>query len=223
MHNAYMQAIQRFEGFQTRAQWDYAQNTNGYGTKAHYAGEEISEPEAQRRFAAEIAQARLFVERHSAGWDDGTKAALTSLTFNAGTRWAADGLGDAVRAKDIAAVKEKFLAYTKAGGVDLPGLVKRRLEEVAWIGNPQAVEAPAAALAAHSHRGSPPTAETTAVQTADAVPIDYGQLAAAAPTAAMQQQTQAPASPMPSIESQAREALAHSLMMLLLELKLDAR
>lgn len=135
MHHSYLDAIKSFEGFTPKAQWDYAQFSNGYGTKALYAGEAISPEEAERRFAAEIAAARSIVEKHAAGWDEGTKAALTSLTFNAGSRWVTSGLGDAVRGQDIEAVRERFLQYTKAGGEVLPGLVRRRLAEFDWIGS----------------------------------------------------------------------------------------
>lgn len=161
MRAIYLDAIKSFEGFTRHAKWDYAQNTNGFGTKALYANEKIDEAEANRRFAAEIEQARQFVEKHSAGWDEGTKAALTSLTFNAGTRWASSGLGDAVRNFDVDAVREKFLSYTKAGGQDLPGLVRRRFAEASWIGTPSAgaIEAAPAVASdgANRHRGvSPP-------------------------------------------------------------------
>lgn len=135
MHHSYLDAIKSFEGYTPKAEWDYAQFTNGYGTKALHAGEAISPEEAERRFAAEIAVARGIVEKHAAGWDEGTKAALTSLTFNAGSRWTQSGLGEAVRNQDIEAVKERFLQYTKAGGEVLPGLLRRRLAEVDWIGS----------------------------------------------------------------------------------------
>jgi len=158
MQHNYLEAIKSFEGFTPKAQWDYAQFSNGYGTKALYAGEAITPDEAERRFAAEIAAARTIVEKHAAGWDEGTKAALTSLTFNAGSRWVTSGLGEAVRSQDVEAVKEKFLQYTKAGGEVLPGLVRRRLAEFDWIGNgaaPAGAPAGAAGLAAAA---TPPSA-----------------------------------------------------------------
>ena len=154
MHHSYLDAIKSFEGFTPKAQWDYAQFSNGYGTKALYAGEAISPEEAERRFAAEIATARSIVEKHAAGWDEGTKAALTSLTFNAGTRWVTSGLGDAVRSQDIEAVRERFLQYTKACGEVLPGLVRRRLAEFDWIGNGGA-GAPQGAVASAATPASP--------------------------------------------------------------------
>lgn len=135
MHQTYLDAIKVFEGFTRQAKWDYAQHSNGYGTKALYPGEVISPEEAEKRFAAEIAAARAIVERHAHKWDEGTKAALTSLTFNTGTRWISSGLGDAVRSGDIAGLRERFVKYSTAQGEVLPGLVKRRLAELAWIGD----------------------------------------------------------------------------------------
>jgi GH24 family phage-related lysozyme (muramidase) len=132
---SYLSAIKTFEGFTPQAKWDYAQHSNGYGTKALYPGEAISPEEADKRFVAEIKIARDIVEKHAQGWDEGTKAALTSLTFNAGTRWISGGLGDAVRKGDIEGVRERFVQYSKAQGEVLPGLLKRRLAELDWIGS----------------------------------------------------------------------------------------
>lgn len=170
MHHNYLDAIKSFEGFTGKAQWDYAQHSNGYGTKALYPGEAITPAEAERRFAAEIAAARSIVEKHAAGWDEGTKAALTSLTFNAGTRWITSGLGEAVRSQDVDAVKERFAQYTKAGGEVLPGLVRRRLAELDWIGNGAAASgAPAASPMAPMAQ---PSAASIQAATLDVAPSD---------------------------------------------------
>ena len=141
MHPVYMNSIKCFEGYTQRATWDYAQHSNGYGTKALYPGEKISSDEAERRFEAEIAEARQIVDKNTEGWDEGTKAALTSLTFNAGSRWINSGLGDAVRSHDVEAVRTRFVEYNKAQGQVLPGLVNRRLAEVDWIGQIAPTEA----------------------------------------------------------------------------------
>ena len=134
MDARYLDLIKRFEGYQAEAKWDYAQFTNGYGTKAAYAGEVIGRQEAERRFNDELATAAALVDRFAQGLDDGTRAALTSLTFNAGTKWMRSGLGAAVREGDLDRARQIFVQYTKAGGVDLPGLTNRRLEEVTWFG-----------------------------------------------------------------------------------------
>jgi lysozyme len=138
MNSLYLNSIRTFEGFTPQAQWDYAQHSNGYGTRALYPGEVIDRAEAERRFQSEIASARAVVERHAANADEGTKAALTSLTFNAGEKWTHDGLGDAVRRGDMDAVRSLFVEYNKAGGKLLAGLAARRAAEAEWIGSPQA-------------------------------------------------------------------------------------
>lgn len=134
MNSSYLQAIKSFEGFTRTAKWDYAQYSNGYGTKAKYEGEVIDEAEAERRFAAELSQSLALVDKFAPGLDEGTKAALVSLTFNAGTGWMKSGLGNAVAAGDLQAVRERFVMYDKAGGAVLPGLAKRRAAEAEWIG-----------------------------------------------------------------------------------------
>lgn len=140
----YQDVIKQFEGFAPVAKWDYAQHTNGYGTKAEFAGERITPEVAEVRFQRELASAREIVEKHAGHLDEGARAALTSLTFNAGDKWVRSGLGEAIRNNDIEKAKEIFLKYTKAGGEELPGLVKRRFEELTWFG----AHGPAAAIEA---------------------------------------------------------------------------
>ena len=130
----YMNAIKSFEGFSSKGTWDYSQFTSGFGTKAKYAGETIDRVEADRRFSAEIDEAGRLVDHFSAGLNDGTRAALTSLTFNAGTAWMKGKLGQAVASRDLAQVKELLLNYNTAGGQVLDGLTQRRMAEAAWIG-----------------------------------------------------------------------------------------
>ncbi len=135
MNSFYLNSIKSFEGFTPQAKFDYAQFSNGYGTRAKYVGEVIDKSEAERRFKSEITQARRIVDRHASHLDEGTKAALTSLTFNAGTSWIKDGLGAAIKSGDLQKARELFVQYNKAGGQVLAGLQRRRLEEVSWIGS----------------------------------------------------------------------------------------
>lgn len=129
----YLDAIKSFEGFTPRAKWDYAQSSNGYGTKALHEGEIIDRAEAERRFKAEIKAAYDIVDRFAPNLDDGSKAALTSLTYNAGTAWTKSGLGNAIRSGDIETAKNIFQQYNKAGGEVLSGLQARRDAEMAWF------------------------------------------------------------------------------------------
>lgn len=148
-----LEAIRRFEGFREQARWDYAQHTNGYGTRALHPGEVIDKPEAERRFAAEIDRAMRAVERFAPGLDQGSLAALTSLTFNAGPGWMRSGLGDAVKAGDLDGAREILMQYVHAGGQRLAGLVARREIEAQWLGAGPPASSPVDA--AHPQGDSP--------------------------------------------------------------------
>lgn len=163
MHSFYLDSIRQFEGFTARATSDYAQISNGYGTKALYPGEVIDRAEAERRFQAEIGQARNIVDKAAPHVDEGTKAALTSLTYNAGTAWIKSGLGDAVRRGALEEVREIFQKYNKAGGEVLPGLVRRRATEAEWIGQPQ--------LVAQASLDKSPTAQKVLAEEEAQVPL----------------------------------------------------
>lgn len=156
MHSFYLDQIRTFEGYTPRATWDYAQLSNGYGTRARYAGEVIDRAEAERRFQAEVGKARAIVEKAAPHVDEGTKAALTSLTYNAGTAWIDGGLGDAIRRGDLEAARAIFQQYNKAGGEVLPGLVSRRAQEALWIGNPETVTGTSAVGGAGESAPLPP-------------------------------------------------------------------
>lgn len=186
MNPVYLDTIRRFEGFTDRAQWDYAQHTNGYGTRALYPGEVIDKAEAERRFQSEIADARKVVDRFAPNADEGTKAALTSLTFNAGTTWTKSGLGEAVRAGDLDTARTLFQQYTKAGGETLSGLVARRMAEAAWIGSGVTPDAAASAIiqgaTAAAAAGTSPPAPTAATAPAGAQVPTVLDTTAAAPS-----------------------------------------
>ena len=152
----YLNSIVGFEGFTPKATWDYKQWTNGYGTRARFPGEVISEAEAKRRYQDEISSAERQVDGLGVPLDPGKKAALTSLTYNAGPKWMESGLGQAVKAGDWNTAKQRFLQYTKADGQTLPGLVKRRMAEASWLG------------------GEPPQAPTSAAQNGAPMPTNTG-------------------------------------------------
>lgn len=130
---SYIEEIKKSEGFTPRAAWDYKQHSIGYGTRGK-PGETIDKAEADRRLNDELGKAAAIVDKFAPGLDEGTRAALVSLTFNAGDDWTRQGLGKAIKAGDLARAKSLFVEYKKAGGETLPGLVARRQREVQWIG-----------------------------------------------------------------------------------------
>ncbi len=129
----YVDAIKDFEGYSPKAQWDYKQYTNGYGTKATHAGEVIDRETAEQRLNDEVSKAAGYVDKAFPELPPGVRAALTSLTYNAGPGWINQGLGKAVGAGDWEAARNGLLQYNRAGGQVLPGLVSRRGTEATWF------------------------------------------------------------------------------------------
>jgi len=147
----YLGAIKGFEGYAPTASWDYKQHSSGYGTRAQ-PGDDNIPPEQlkavhEQRFSEEVAKAAAHVDSVNPNLPAGARAALISLTYNAGPGWSQSGLGEMVRAGDLEGAATRFLQYNKAGGEVNPGLVARRQKEVAWFGGGQPQPAPASPAA----------------------------------------------------------------------------
>ena len=134
----YIDAIKASEGYAPKAAWDYKQYSSGYGTKAQPGDENIPPDQLkavyEQRFSDEIAKAAAHVDSVNPNLPAGARAALISLTYNAGPGWSQSGLGDLIRSGDLEGARERFQQYNKAGGEVDPGLVARRGREAAWFG-----------------------------------------------------------------------------------------
>lgn len=151
---------------ESKAQWDFQQHTNGFGTKAKNEGEIINTDEAHRRFGDSWTKAENQVDQFKPGLPAGPRAALTSLTFNSGTKWMDSGLGVAVQSDDAEKAKELFTQYNKVKDKSgeyytHAGLKERRAKEANWFddvtptmgGMPQA---PNDKLTGQMNLGGPP-------------------------------------------------------------------
>jgi lysozyme len=150
LDQSFLDAIKGFEGYSAAPAWDYKQSSSGYGTKAQPGDESIPPDQLkgvhEQRFQDEIGKAAASVDAFNPNLPSGVRAALSSLTYNAGPGWQQSGLGEAVRAGDYDKAREIFLQYNKAGGEVNPGLVARRQKEAAWFsGQPQPAQAAPAA------------------------------------------------------------------------------
>lgn len=146
----YLDQIKGFEGYNPSGAWDYKQYSSGYGTKVQPGDENIPADQRQavyeQRFQNEIGKAAASVDAFNPNLPPGVRAALTSLTYNAGPGWQQSGLGQAIKAGDFEAAKAIFPQYNKAGGEVNPGLVARRAKELVWWGGqPEAQPATPAA------------------------------------------------------------------------------
>ena len=150
LDQSYLDAIKGFEGYSPNAQWDYKQNSSGYGTRAQPGDENIPADQLksvhEQRFQDEVGKAAASVDAFNPNLPSGVRAALTSLTYNAGPGWQQSGLGAAVQSGDYDKAQQIFLQYNKAGGEVNPGLVARRQKEAAWFSgqpSPQPAAVPA--------------------------------------------------------------------------------
>jgi lysozyme len=142
----YIDAIKSIEGYAPTASWDYKQYSSGYGTKAQPGDENIPPDQLknvyEQRFQDELAQAAAHVDSVNPNLPPGPRAALTSLTYNAGPGWSQSGLGDLVRRGDLEGAAARMQQYNQAGGEVNPGLVARRAKEATWFSqSPQATPA----------------------------------------------------------------------------------
>jgi len=127
--------VKGFEGFNPNAYGDYKQTSVGYGTKGK-EGEVLTEAQATDRLNTELLGHAKRIEE--AAKLKGVKLnqnqfnALTSFDFNTG-RGAdlIERFGD--KPEELVS---KMQEYTKAGGKELPGLVKRRGVEAALFLTP---------------------------------------------------------------------------------------
>jgi lysozyme len=128
-----IEAVKRFEGFQSRPYWDYRQFTSGYGTRASSPGEVIDRQTAESRLQDALAAAAGQVDARFPNLPGGVRNALTSLTFNAGPSWMNGGLGQAIASGDMDRARTLFQQYNHAGGQVNPGLTQRRMAEASWF------------------------------------------------------------------------------------------
>lgn len=121
--------VKELEGFNPKAYGDYKQTSIGYGTRAKKGETSISKEEADRRLRSELAVSRNRVlehaKKHGYDFSENQVNALTSFDYNTGRLEQLTNNGT----RPIEVIAERIPLYKKAGGKDLPGLVKRRRTE----------------------------------------------------------------------------------------------
>lgn len=130
--------IKEFEGLRLAAYWDSTGKvwTIGYG---HTGGvkktDVITEEQAEEFLRKDLESAEKDVSKYSKyNFNQNEFDALVSFTFNCGGGNLAKLTDNGNRSK--ATIAEKLLLYTKSGGVELIGLVRRRKAEQALFKKP---------------------------------------------------------------------------------------
>ena len=121
--------VKDMESFIPKAYGDYKQSSVGYGTRAKHDDEVLTKGEADTRLREELTMHAERIDRSAlktgVKLTPGQRNALISFDFNTGRGGylLEDSQGD------LTEVRRRMLLYTKAGGKELPGLVKRRKRE----------------------------------------------------------------------------------------------
>jgi GH24 family phage-related lysozyme (muramidase) len=121
--------VKQFEGFNEQAYGDYSQMSIGYGTKATQGETSITEQEAEQRLVSELKSHEdrvvKIAKKYGYKFTKNQISALTSFDYNTGSIAMLTANGT----RSIDEISNMLLAYNKAGGEVLGGLVKRRQKE----------------------------------------------------------------------------------------------
>jgi len=145
--------VKSFEGFDPVAFWDYHQYTNGFGTRAQYAGERITRDEADRRLMNEVSKIDTYLSGvitnqnlTPAHW-----AALISAGYNLGEgKLVSTGIVDAVNRGDMQGATSILRTLCHAGGKENSVLVSRRIAECKILTGDNSALAPGKGGFAHT-------------------------------------------------------------------------
>lgn len=133
--NRGLQLIEKYEGCSLIAYKDPVGIwTIGYGhTKGVYAGQVISQAQAEQFLREDVSKAESAVDRYEGiyHWTQSQYDALVSFAYNVGSIDQLTQKGS----RTIAQISAKIPEYNKGNGQVLPGLVRRRAEEQALFNN----------------------------------------------------------------------------------------
>ena len=130
----FVAGIKQSEGYKDKPYWDVNHWSVGYGTRASGPNETPDRFTLETRFEDELTKAADVVDKFAPHLDQGTRAALISLTYNTGQKWTTQGLGDAIKAGDLMKAQQLFLQYNNVNGQPDQSVANRRLREAQWIG-----------------------------------------------------------------------------------------
>lgn len=124
--------IKEFEGCSLKAYWDATGRlwTIGYGhTSGVCADDTITQEQADNLLEQDVSNAEKYVNAYmdEYNFNQNQFDALVSFTFNCGCGNLHKLTDNGKRSLDV--IAQKILLYTKSGGVELKGLVRRRKAE----------------------------------------------------------------------------------------------
>lgn len=127
-----IELIKWYEGFREKAYQDVVGVwTIGYGSTGNhvYSGMVITPEQGEQLLQRDLVRFENWVNDHFPNLKQNEFDALVSLVFNVGSLDRQSGLYKALKEKDYPEIIKRWNMYTKAGGRELLGLVRRRLSE----------------------------------------------------------------------------------------------
>ena len=121
--------ISNFEGYRADPYWDVDHYSIGYGTRARSQNDRVTRAEALRRLHDHVEEHVGPAVRKCKPFGQHQFDALASFAYNLGAGVLDGQVGDRVREGDYRLAGDAMLNYTRAGGVVLAGLVRRREAE----------------------------------------------------------------------------------------------
>lgn len=141
-----LKLIERFEGFRSQAYWDPWGKvwTVGFGeTEGVHQGSFMTFAQAEQDLRSRLEREYApSVEALGVPLNDNQFSALLSFVWNLGPGSMQWDVGRYLRERNYVAAANAMLAYDRAGGVVLQGLVTRRQAEVALFRTPAGPAAP---------------------------------------------------------------------------------
>lgn len=129
--------IKDWEGFQSKAYWDNAQYSIGYGTKTEHATDTITETEADVALRKELkeidAKVNQFAAAYNRNFSQSQHDALVSFSYNVGWGWMSQANYRITKAVINGATGNDFLQamclWSNVDSLPVAGLVSRRMDE----------------------------------------------------------------------------------------------
>ena len=129
--------IKDWEGFQSKAYWDNAQYSIGYGTKTENATDTITEAEADVALRKELkeidAKVNQFAAAYNRNFSQNQHDALVSFSYNVGPGWMSQPSYRITKAILNGATGNDFLQamclWSNVDSLPVAGLVSRRMDE----------------------------------------------------------------------------------------------
>ena len=110
--------------------------TIGYGsTKGVFPGMKITQGEAESRLIEDVTAIETALDEFNPAFNENQYSAFVCFAYNI-KHWADTPIFESVLRRDWTSVMSRWPKYCKADGKEMPGLLRRRIDELALFKKP---------------------------------------------------------------------------------------